>query len=240
MRVSDLDIPAERDFPHGRQEQRARQLVRELSAARRRRRLALTLVPAVIVLLTAATGFTAYTFLREDPSHFESIGCFDRADLGANVSVVSPDGRSAVEQCRDLWQEGAVAVGQPVPAKLAACVLNTGPVGVFPSMDDQTCERLGLADLSVAGEVEGRRFVRMRNAIYARIGTPASGSSRGSSHCVGEERAHVIVRRVLDAHGYSDWTVRTVGEAFSRDRPCADVSFDGGGKEALVTSFGRN
>lgn len=238
MRVNDLEIPGERDFPPGRQERRARHLVRELSAARRRRRLVLTFVPAVIVLLTAATGFTAYTLLREEPSHFESIGCFERADLSANVSVVSPDGRSAVEQCRALWQEDVV--GSPVPAKLAACVLSTGPVGVFPSVDDQTCERLGLADLSASGAAEGRRFVRMRNAVYAQIGTPASGSSRGSSHCVGEQRAHVIVRRILDAHGYSDWQVRTVGGAFSRERPCADVSFDGGGKEALLTSFVRN
>jgi hypothetical protein len=238
MRVNDLEIPGERDFPPGRQERRARHLVRELTAARRRRRLALTLVAAVIVLLTAATGFTAYTLLREEPSHFESIGCFERADLRANVSVVSPDGRSAVEQCRDIWDEGVV--GRPVPAKLAACVLSTGPVGVFPSVDDRTCERMGLADLSAQGQAEGRRFVRMRNAVYAEIGTPPSGSSRGSSHCVGEERAHVIVRRVLDAHGYSDWTVRSVGEGFSGERPCADVSFDGGGKEALLMSGGRN
>jgi hypothetical protein len=238
MRVSDLEIPAERDFPHGQQQRRVRHLVRELSAARRRRRLVLALVPAVIVLLTAATGFTAYTLLRTEPSHFESIGCFDRADLSANVTVVSPDGRSAVAQCRELWLEGDV--GNPVPARLAACVLSTGPVGVFPSVDDRTCERMGLADLSPQGVAEGRRFVRMRNAIYGQIGTPPSGSARGSSHCVGEQRARAIVRRVLDAHGYSDWKVATGGEGFSPDRPCADISFDGGSKTALLMAGPRN
>lgn len=232
--MNDFKIPKERDLPPGRLERRRSHLVRELTV---RRRLVISLVPAVAVLLIAATGVTAYV-LRTEPSHFESIGCYDRADLSANVSVVSPDGRSAVEQCRGLWLEGDV--GSPVPARLAACVLSTGPIGVFPSIDDRTCERMGLADLSPRGAAEGRRFVRMRNAVYARIGTPPSGSSRGSSHCVGEQSARAIVRRVLDAHGYSDWKIATVGEAFSADRPCADISFDGGSKTALLMAGARN
>jgi hypothetical protein len=74
----------------------------------------------------------------------------------------------------------------------------------------------------------------MRDAIHARIGTPPSGSSRGSSHCVGEDRARAIVRRQLDAHGYGDWRIETVGEPFSAERPCADISFEGGSKTALL------
>jgi hypothetical protein len=232
MRVSEFEIPEERDFPPGRQERRARHLVRELSATCRRRRLVLTLVPAVIVLLTAATGFTAYTLLRTEPSHFESIGCYDRADVDANVTVISPDGRGPVAQCRELWEQGTMA--RPVPQRLVPCVLATGPIGVFPSAGDRTCERMGLADLSSKGQAESKRFVRMRNAVYAEIGTPASGRSRGSSHCIGEARARSIIRRVLDAHGYSDWTVATTGEGFSRERPCAEASFDGGSKTALL------
>jgi hypothetical protein len=230
--MNDFQTPAERDFPPGQMERRARHLVRELSASRRRRRLVLTLVPAVVVLLTAATGFTAYSLLRTEPTHFESIGCYGRADLAADVAVISPDGGGAVEQCRKLWQEGTM--GSPVPQQLAACVLDTGPIAVFPSTDDRTCERLGLADLSAQGRAESKRFVRMRNAVYAEIGTPASGSSRGSSHCVGEARARGIVRRVLDRHGYGDWTIVTAGGEFSAQRPCADVSFDGGSKTALL------
>jgi hypothetical protein len=224
--MSELEVPAERDFPRGHQERRARHLVRELSATRRRRRLVLTLVPAVVVLLTAATGFTAYALLRTEPSHFDSIGCYDRPDLSANVTIVSADGSGAVAQCRALWAKGAIA--QPVPAELAGCVLSTGPVGVFPSTGDQTCELMGLADLSAEGEAESRRFIRMRDAVYAQVGTPPSGSSRGSSHCVSEQRARAIVRRQLDAHGYRDWTIETGGGfGFSAERPCTDVSFDG-------------
>jgi hypothetical protein len=235
--MSDFQIPAERDFPRGQLERRASHLIREVSVTRRRRRLMLTLVPAVVVLLTAATGFTAYRLLRTEPSHFESIGCYDRPDLSANVTVVSPDGSGAVAQCRELWAQGVV--GTTAPKGLAACVLNTGPIAVFPSADGRTCERMGLADLSDRGRAESARFVRMRDALYAEIGTPASGSSRGSSLCVGEARATVVVRRVLDRHGYSGWTIASAGEPFSSERPCADVSFDGGNKVALLLAMPR-
>jgi hypothetical protein len=153
------------------------------------------------------------------------------------VAVISADGRGPVAQCRELWEEGSM--GGPVPERLAACVLSTGPIGVFPSSGDRTCERMGLANLSAHGAAENRRFVRMRNAVYAQIGTPPSGRSRGSSHCVGEARARSIVRRTLDAHGYSDWRVETMGEEFSRQRPCAEVSFDGQSKTALLWAGSR-
>jgi hypothetical protein len=235
--MSDFQIPPEREFPPGRQERRAQHLVRELSSTRRRRRLVLTLVPAVVVLLTAATGFTAYTLLRTEPSHFESIGCYDRANVGGNVTVVSPDGRGPIAQCRDLWREGVV--GRPAPAQLAACVLSTGPVGVFPSTGNQTCEQMGLADLSAKGEVESRRFVRMRDAIYARLGSPASGSSRRSGPCVAEERARAILLEELARQGYEGWSVNTAGEGFTADRPCAEVSFDGGSRTAILLAGTR-
>jgi hypothetical protein len=235
--VSDSQIPAERDFPTGQMERRARHLVPELSATRRRRRLVLTLGPAVVVLLTAATGFTAYSLLRTEPTHFESIGCYDRPDLSSGVVIISPDGSGAVKQCRRLWEDGSMS--GPVPQQLAACVLDTGPIAVFPSTGARTCERMGLADLSARGRAESERFVQMRDAVYAEIGTPASGSSRGSSHCVGEAKAREAVRRLLDRHGYADWRIITGGWEFSAQRPCADVSFDGGSKTALLHPVGR-
>lgn len=235
--MSDHQIPGDRDFPTGQMERRAHHLVRELSATRRRRRLLLTLVPAVVILLTAATGFTAYSLFRTEPTHFESIGCYDSPNLAANVAIIDPDGTGAIEQCRELWEEGLL--GRPLPQQLAACVLDTGPIAVFPSTDARTCERMDLADLSAQGRAESMRFVQMRDAVYAVIGTPASGSSRGSSHCVGEARARDVVRRLLDRHGYSDWRIVTAGGEFSAQSPCADISFDGGSKTALLLPKGR-
>jgi hypothetical protein len=130
-------------------------------------------------------------------------------------------------------------VGEPVPAHLAACVLSTGPVGVFPSEGAETCEQMGLADLSAEGEAESRRFVRMRDAVYARLGSPASGSSRRSGPCVGEERARAIVLEELASHGYEGWSVETAGEGFTADRPCAEVSFDGGSRIAILLAGAR-
>jgi hypothetical protein len=236
--MNEFQIPPERDLPRGRLERRAGHLVRELTASRRRRRLVLSLVPAVAILLIGATGFTAYVLRKTEPTHLESIGCYDRADVGAGVAVISADGRGAVAQCRDLWEQGAME--GPIPQRLAACVLATGPIGVFPSSGDQTCERMGLVDLSTQGDAESRRFFRMRDAVYAQIGTPPSGTSRGSSHCVGEALARSIVRQILDEHGYSDWTVATGGERFSRERPCAEVSFAEDSKSVLLIGGARN
>jgi hypothetical protein len=235
--MSDFEIPAERDLPRGHLERRASYLVRELAASRRRRRLMLSLVPAVAVLLVGSTGFTAYTLFRTEPTHYESVGCYDRADLGSNVAVVDAQGRGPLAACRGVWRQGAL--GSPVPERLAACVLDTGPIGVFPSSDDRTCERLGLADLSAAALQESARFVRLREAIFARIGVPPSGSSRGSSRCVGADRAGAIVREELNARGYSDWKVEAAGEAFTSQRPCAEVSFDGGSKTVLLVAGTR-
>lgn len=235
--MNDFEIPSDRDLPPGQLERRTRHLVSEATSARRRRRLVLSLVPAVAVLLIAATGFTAYVLRNDEPTHLESIGCYEQADEGANVAIVEADGRGPVAQCRELWAEGSM--GGPVPERLAACVLSTGPIGVFPSSGDRTCERMGLADLSERGAAENRRFVRMRSAVYAEIGTPPSGRSRGSSHCVGEAPARAIVRRILNSHGYSDWEIETVGEGFSRARPCTEISFDGHSKRALLRAGGR-
>ena len=231
----ELNIP-ERDLPPGRLQSRKEQLVSELSTfdrknRRRRRRLALVVVPAVVAIL-AATGFTTYALTRE-PTHLESVGCYDRASLDANVAIVSADGRDPTVICNDIWQEGDLP-GAPIPTKLAACVLETGAIGIFPSSDAATCEKLGLADLPASYAQEGKRFAALRDAIVAQLGEPASGSSRGGPQCVGEDEARAVVRRELDSHGYGDWAVKVAGGEFSAATPCADVSFDGAEKTVIL------
>jgi hypothetical protein len=237
--VTDPDIP-NRDLPPGRLQLRKEHLVRELrvqdrTARRRRRRLAVILVPAVIVLL-GVTGFTTYALTRE-PTHLESIGCYDRASLDANVAVVSADGRDPTAICSEIWQAGDLP-GAPVPDKLAACVLESGAIGVFPSSGAETCERLELADLPASYAAEGKRFAELRDAIVAQVGEPASGSTRGGPQCLGEDEARAVVRRELDSHGDGDWDVKVAGAPFSAARPCADVSFDGAEKIVLLVAVG--
>jgi hypothetical protein len=225
-----LEPPAARDFPSGRLQQRKEHLVSELnlqegSRRRRRHRLVLVLVPAVFAFLIA-TGFTTYVLTR-DVTHFESIGCYDKASTGANTTVVKADGRDPVAICAELWAQGVVGAG-PVPDQLAACVLETGAIGVFPTSGTETCARLGMADLPASYAAEGKSFAELRDAIESHLGVPASGSSLGSPKCVGEEAARAAVRRELDAHGYTDWKIEVPDNVgFSAERPCAEASFDG-------------
>ena len=219
--------PAARSLPPGRLELRKEHLISELNvraegARRRRRRLTLIAVPAVLLLL-AATGFTTYVLTRE-PTHFESLGCFDRASLDANVTVVSSDGRHPVAICRELWRGDAMS-DAATPKKLTACVLESGAIGVFPGGRD-TCGSLGLAALPPSYAHEARKFAALRDALTERLGKDGTGSSLPSGPCVAERRAHAIVREELNAHGYAHWSIETA-TSFTGDRPCASVAFDG-------------
>jgi hypothetical protein len=234
----DEKIPTERELP--RSAARKEHLVSELTswdatARRRKRRIGFVLVPAVLVLL-GVTGFTTYELTRE-PTHLESIGCYDKASLDANVAVVDADGSDPTEICGAVWRTGGFGHEGDHP-QLAACVLQSGAVGVFPSSGGQTCETLGLADLPASYAAEGTQFAILRNAIFARVGKPASGSTRGGPQCVGEDEARLIVQHELVTHGLDDWDVKLAGEPFSAARPCADVSFDTAGKTVVLVAVG--
>jgi len=232
----ELRIPARRDLPADLLERQKDYLLDELlllpGRERRRRRLVLVLVPAVIALL-AATAFTTYALTRE-PTHLESIGCYDRADLRSNTAIVNADGRNPIAICAAVWQQGALGNGS-VPERLDACVLESGAIGVFPSSGADTCGTLGLAPLPASYASAARRFAALRDAIVSKLGEPASGSSRRGPQCVHETAALPLVRRLLDSHGYSDWQVRTAGGSFTAERPCAEPSFDTAGKVVLLT-----
>jgi hypothetical protein len=146
-----LRIPNRKELPAAWIEQRRDHLLAEIAGraapSRRRRRLGIALVPAVLLLL-GATAFTTYTLTRQ-PTHLESIGCYDRASLDANTAVVSADGRDPVTACAEVWRQGAL--GPNVPTQLEACVLQSGAIGVFPrSAGGDTCGSLGLARVPVA------------------------------------------------------------------------------------------
>jgi hypothetical protein len=93
--------------------------------------------------------------------------------------------------------------------------------------------------LSATGIRETRRFAALRDAIEARIGVPASGSSSRSPVCVGEEDARAIVRQELDSHGYTGWSVQIAGGGFTDARPCAELSFDSEGHAVLLVGAPR-
>jgi len=234
-----LRLPDRREVPAAWIERHRDYLLDELAGApaaqRRRRRLVIALVPAVVILL-AATAFTTYSLTRE-PKHLESIGCFDRASLTANTAIVSADGRDPVAICSEVWQQGAL--GTHVPKRLAACVLHTGAIGVFPRTGENTCGALGLAPLPASYAAEAKRFAALQSAIVARLGEPASGSSKRGPKCVGEAEALAFVRRQLDVRGYSDWEIKIAGGTFTAQSPCAEPSFDTGAKAVYLIPASR-
>jgi hypothetical protein len=211
------------------------ELSRQPAAERRRRRLVIALVPAVLVLF-AATAFTTYALTRE-PSHLESVGCYDRADLEANVAVVSADGRSPVAICSEIWQEGAL--GTNVPKRLEPCVLETGAIGVFPGSGADACSKLGLAPLPASYAADAKRFAGLRDAIVSRLGEPASGASKRGPQCVGKVDAQAFIRHELEARGYGDWQITIAGGSFTPQRPCAEPSFDTGAKTVYLLPASR-
>lgn len=234
--MTKIQIPARRDLPAEWVKRQKEHLVRELalqehSRSRRRRRLVLVTVPAIVALL-AATGFTTYVLTRE-PTHLESIGCFDAASLKGNTAVVDADGRDPVAICAELWRQGALG-NAPVPKRLAACVLATGAIGVFPSTGADTCAKLGIAPLPAGYGAEAQRFAKLRDAIVAELGEPASGSSLGNPKCVHEQDARAIVRRELDAHGYGEWQIEVAAGGFTAERPCTEVAFEGKRKAVIL------
>jgi hypothetical protein len=237
--TDELHVPAERGFPPGRLQRRQEHLVSELSAwdgaaRHRRRRLFLVLVPAAALLL-AVMGFTTYALTRE-PTHLENVGCFETAELDGNVAIVSADGRPPTAICAELWQQGAIG-NDAAPNNLAACVLDTGAIGVFPSSGGNTCERLGLADLPPTYAAERKRFAELRDAIVAHIGEPPTDSSPNTLKCVSEADARALVRRELDARGYGDWGIEVPAGGYTGERPCLQVAFDGERRVVVLVPY---
>jgi hypothetical protein len=229
---TEFDLPAERDFPAGRQLVRATHLASELRGLRRRRRRNLLLVPALAALVFAATGFTTYALTRSEPTVLDSVGCYQTASLRADTAIIGTGSGNPVSACREAWNG---AFGQPAPAGLRACVLQTGAIGVFPA----ACRTLGLAPLSSRGERAARRFARLRHAIESRLGTPSSGAARRSGPCVGRVAAQRLVRGELEQYGYGSWGIALGGPPFSSERPCADVSFDATSRTAILVAAPR-
>ena len=233
-----MRLPTARDFPPGRLQLQKEHLVSELAVqqAPPARRRGLLLLVAVSALLLVASGFTTYVLTRE-PTHLDTIGCFATSSAEAGgVTDARADGRDPVAICAELWRQGVVG-DVPVPTQLAACVLESGTIGVFPASGTDTCARLGLAVLPASYAVEVKRFVGLRDAIVGHLGAPATGSSLGSSKCVGEQAARTAVRRELDALGYRDWQIEIAdidgSGHFTAERPCAEAAFDS--KRKVVT-----
>jgi hypothetical protein len=76
-----------------------------------------------------------------------SVGCYDRASLHANVTIVH--GADPIATCAELWREGIVDTRRgPASPHLVACAYDGSSVAqVFPGSGPAVCRRLGLVPL---------------------------------------------------------------------------------------------
>lgn len=190
-------------------------------APRRFRRSRPPLIPVAAAAAALSLGFTVYAMNR-DVTEPSGIGCYAAADVDANTVVVGADGRAPVAVCEAVWARGAFGPQETPP--LAACVLTTGAVGVFPGGPD-TCEALELApvDQSAYG-AEAGGFITLRTALVDRF---------LGAGCVNEQAATDAVREELATQGASGWSVITKSR-FTAARPCASLAFDAEDQKVIL------
>lgn len=191
---------------------------------RRRRRLRIAVVG---VMALGTVGWTVFA-LRDEPTKPLTIGCYEAADLDARVEVAAADGRPPEEVCRELWRRGAFG-NVPVP-DLAACVLATGTVGVFPGTGAGTCADVQSAPLPPDTTAPGTPdVVALREALV---------ETYLAEGCIAAGPAREIVARHLAERGFTGWTV-VVGDGFGPERPCATLAFDVESSRVLVVPVPR-
>ena len=146
-----LTPPPERDFPTGRLQLRKEQLVSQIFTPAgppvskwQRRGLALAAAAAVAAVL-AAGAYAGYTLTRT-ATQLKTIGCYQDVSLTANTAVVAAGRGSPVVACANKWSSAFPGVAPP--ASFAACVLDSGEIGVFPADTGNPCAKLGLAALA--------------------------------------------------------------------------------------------
>jgi len=147
-----LTPPPDRDFPAGRLQLRKEQLVSQIfttsqTSSRRRPRRVLVAVAAVVgAAVTAAAAYGGYTLTRP-VTPVRSIGCYESVSLSANTAVVSAGDGSPVAACEGVWS--SAFPGDEQPDGFAACVLDSGAIGVFPApAGSDPCDKLGLPRLA--------------------------------------------------------------------------------------------
>jgi len=178
------------------------------------RRRAWLLLPAA--LLVGAAGYGIFHTVSQPLV----VACYSQPSLSASRALVSAGDHDPVAACGVLWRAGAEfnPEGHAQIPRLAACVLDTGAIGVFPdTLDSGTCSTLGLtpaSDPQTGGE-ENLVILQVQEAL----------ADQFLSRCVGQEEAVAIVEQELTSHGLNSWRV-AAEMPFTEQEPCASVAFD--------------
>jgi len=175
---------------------------------RRTRIAALVLVPAAI--LGGAIAYSA-TANRSADQLGDFVTCFQAPKLDAPAAGASFTGQSLAAFCQTQWNSGSITAPPPGPAptEWVACEGDQG-VDVFAGDDQDLCGRLGLQPVPPDYYDGVKRYSGMESDLWSRF---------PDGQCIDATDAAAATRQVLDAHGYSQWTIRTTG--FGDLTPCA-------------------
>ncbi len=178
-----------------------------------RRRWRAVLVVAAVTAAVAGSAAASYIVSRQ-PSRPDTIVCYAAASLRGDAIQAHAAPDDAVTTCLQEWRSGSFAGFGPVPAGLAACVLPSGVIGVFPG-DPSVCDRLQIARLATESDgltTNVPQIVDQLTSLTSRV-------------CLDASAARQELQRLLDTLGASEW--RIVGPtAFPPSRPCASLAFD--------------
>ncbi|WP_433331573.1 hypothetical protein [Spirillospora sp. CA-294931] len=211
-------LPAERDLPRAAHQLRREHLMSEITEPGRRRVLRrgrwITGVSLAVVLTGGGAAVAASLMGGERVEQALGTGCYDRASLDADTTVIGDGGLDPVSACAELWSKGEVGDAEPPVPPLVACTQGKS-VGVFPG-DARTCAKLGLTaarPLTAAEKAEARALITVRKKLADQTGR----------RCLPEKEALTTAQSLLASHGLKGW--RVVAEGFGSGKPadCAMV-----------------
>jgi hypothetical protein len=111
-------------------------------APRYPRRILVSVATLAVAGIFAAAAYAGYALTRP-VTPVVTIGCYESDSLDANTAVLAAGTKSPIAACAAKY--ASAFPGAQRPAALAACVLPSGSVGVFPSdTTGDTCKSLGL------------------------------------------------------------------------------------------------
>lgn len=175
------------------------------------RRVVMAPVIAIAVVGLAAFAWAIAPSTVTKPT---TVGCYAADSLSSDAAVID-GGSDPIGACSGLWAKGQL--GPPSAPLLAACVLPSGALGVFPSSSGEAvCGQMNLATPTQPyPNGESRAFESFKGAVVADF---------TATSCMSPAQAQSTVTRELDGHGLSTWT--TSKATFTADRPCAGLAFN--------------
>jgi hypothetical protein len=178
----------------------------------RRRRGLLVLVPAMALGIGAGYALTRHA---SDPLN---VACFREPSLSSNQAVMPLNANDLLLACRPLWEPGGDFNPQgSAPPPLAACILDSGGLAVFPQLPNtDTCMALGL-DHATGEEIGPEQ--RAIQAVQEELSVHFIGA------CLTQGEATSLVEQSLRRHGLVEWRVK-VSVPFTDNLPCASLAFD--------------